>query len=131
MLVFAEHALKLSTMAPLNAASMTDHSGVVARPRADMDGVLTLLQTSKGDKKRQERWLTVVEPLGRHECDRYVLVEVDRIVVRRLLIAAGEAHQLPRTAKQKLFPSQCSEDNFETRIRGACRMNDLLRIHAA
>jgi hypothetical protein len=59
MLVFAEHALKLSTMSSLNAASLTDHSGVVAaRPRADTDAVLTLKQTSKGDKKRQERWLT-------------------------------------------------------------------------
>src|SRR5258708_18686275 len=84
---FAEHALKLSTMSSLNAVSLTDHSGVVAaRPRADMDGVLTLLQTSKGDKKRQERWLTVVEPLGRHQCDRYVLVEVYRLVVCGLLI---------------------------------------------
>ena len=46
MLVFAEHALKLSTMSSRNAASMTDHSGVVAaRPRADTDAVLTLKQS--------------------------------------------------------------------------------------
>ena len=69
------------TSSPANKARKD--RGIIAKPDADMDDMLARFGCRAGNQPGMQRRLTVVEVALRQDRDHYVVVEVDRVAVRR------------------------------------------------
>jgi hypothetical protein len=77
------------------------------------------LRRRGGDQRRMKRGLAVVQIALRHDADRLVGVQVNRVGIRRRAITAAPAHDLPRPGPEKVFPRYRGEGRLDPRVPDA------------
>jgi hypothetical protein len=109
---------------PCGADQPRDDRRVVAG--ADMYDMLSRLRRRGGDQRRMKRGLAVVQIALRHDADRLVGVQVNRVGIRRRAITAAPAHDLPRPGPEEVFPRYRGEGRLDPRVPDATGRRDLL-----